>query len=171
MPHRSATFSRASGPTPVDPVWITDGLVVRRLQVGIAQVRFADVLAVITRADIGGHRGALGIAEFQQPVIPLEAAVVIHQPGVHRGCGTEVRDLLIKPIQHRLKGGDRAFGERARRRQSGENAVAHLNLQRGVHASRDDPRRVHSLLRQPLYDLLAEFAQRHTGPRHSVCLR
>ena len=75
-------------------------LVVRRLQVGIAQRRLADELGVVARADIGGHGGAGGIAELQQAVVPLQAAVVVHQAGVHRGCGTEIGDLLLELVEH-----------------------------------------------------------------------
>ena len=69
---------------------------------------------------------AVGILEREQAVVPLQAAVGIHQPGVHGGRGAEIRDLFGELVEHGLEELERAFGDRAGVGQSGENAVAHL---------------------------------------------
>src|ERR1035441_1451413 len=85
---------------------------------------------------------------------------------IYRGVGTEIGDLFRELLEYRLEKGDGALAQRARRRQSGENAVAHFAGKRGIHAAWNDPRGVHAFLRQSLYDLLTELAQRHSGARH-----
>lgn len=87
----------------IDAGWITLWLEVRRLEIGLAQAGFADLLEITFGVDVVLNNLAVRATKSQAAIVQLKIAGAVDQSGVHGGSGAKELDLFLVVVQSRLE--------------------------------------------------------------------
>src|SRR5579859_1341911 len=144
---------------PVHSRGISERLEVGSLQIGLPQTLLSHPLGIVVSRDLILDYFALGATETQLAVVELEVSFGVDQSGIHARKRTEKLDLFLVFVERSFEKPDGSLGNFRGRLQFGKDAVASGNRKGAGHASGNNPRGMHALLREAFDDQQTKLAK------------